>query len=146
MGGVSRWLLSGLLLVDAALGLAGPGPPPAARVLARCDPLGAGPAADGRVAVVLEGVAEDAVLSDVALDLLVAPAGERGDLDLLLLLVPPNDRGDHAVMRLGPAEAGRPRVVPGERVPQRRHLAQRAAQVGVAAVEVRAVHGVLLGH
>src|SRR5690606_23911175 len=43
-------------LVDPALGLLGAGPAAAARVLARRDALGAGPAPDGGVAVVLQGV------------------------------------------------------------------------------------------
>src|SRR3954453_6359427 len=102
------------LLVDAALCLAGPGPAAAACVLARSDALGAGPATDGRVSVVLQRVDEYAVLGDVPLDLHVGPASERGDLDLLLLLVPADDRRDHAVVRLGAAQAGRPGVVPGQ--------------------------------
>src|SRR4051812_31359601 len=78
--------------VDAALGLAGPCPAAAARVLTRRDPAGAGEATDGRVAVVLQRVDEHAVLGDVALDLLVAPAGERRDLHLALAGVPADDR------------------------------------------------------
>src|SRR5690606_11377310 len=64
-------------LVDPALGLVPAGPAAAARVLARGDPGGARPAPDRGVAVVDERVDQDAVVGDVALDLLVAPPGQR---------------------------------------------------------------------
>src|SRR5690349_8359255 len=91
----------GLSLVDAALGLVAADPAAAAGVLTLGDALRAGPAPDGRIAVVLERVDEDAVLGDVLLHVLVRPPRQRRDLDLLLLLVPADDRGDHAVVRLG---------------------------------------------
>src|SRR4051812_30042614 len=145
VGWVLRWFRAVELLVDPALGLGGAGPAAASRVLARRDALGAGPAADGGVAVVLQRVDQYAVLEDVLLDLLVAPPGERRDLDLLLLVVPSNDRRDDTVVRLGPTQTGRPGVVAGEGLLEWRDLAQRAAQVGVALVQVCAVLGVLLG-
>src|ERR1700712_2818951 len=52
-------------LVDPALGLGAADPAAAPRVLASCHALGARPAADGGVAVVLQRVDEDAVLGDV---------------------------------------------------------------------------------
>src|SRR5688500_8057683 len=117
--------------MDPALGLVGAGPSPAARVVPGRHAPGAGPAADAGVAVVYEGVDEDAVVGDVGLDLLVAPPGQRGDLDLALAGVPADDRRDHPVVRLGATQAGGPGVVLGQGVGERLDLAQRAAQVGV---------------
>ena len=103
-----EWIPHSVLLVPAQRPLRGSSP--------GSDPAGAGPAADRRVAVVDQRVDEDAVLGDVALDLLVGPARERGDLDLALLGVPADHRRDHAVVGLGPAQPGRPGVVRRERV------------------------------
>ena len=58
----------------------------------------------------------------------------------------PDDRRDHPVVGLGSAQPGRPCVVAGESVGEGLDLAQRAAQVGVALVEVLAVRRILLGH
>ena len=132
------WIPHSVLLV--------PDQRPAAGVLTGGDAAGARPAADGGVAVVLQRVDQDAVLGDVLLDVLVGPAGQRRDLDLLLLLVPADDRGDHPVVGLGATQTGRPGVVPTEAVGQWLHLAQRAAQVGVALEQVLAVRRILLGH
>ena len=131
--------------VDPALGLGGAGPAAAARVVAGRDASGARPAADAGVAVVDERVHQDAVVGDVGVDLLVAPAGQRGDLDLALAGVPADDRRDDAVVGLGATQSGGPGVVLRERVGERLDLAQRAAEVGVGLVEVLAVLRVLLG-
>ena len=105
--------------MDAALGLAGAGPSAAARVVAGGDPARAGPAADAGIAVVDERVDEDAVVGDVGLDLLVAPASQGRDLDLALLGVPADDRRDDPVVGLGAAQAGGPGVVLRQRVGER---------------------------
>src|SRR5690349_21567384 len=118
--GLGSW--GGRSPMDAALGLVRTCPATAARVLAGGDPAGARRAADGGVAVVHERVHQDVVLGDVPLDVLVAPAGQRGHLDLALLGVPADDRRDDPVVGLGPAQAGGPRVVLGQRTLERLHL------------------------
>src|SRR5580698_5524606 len=131
--------------MNAALGLSGPGPAPAARVGTRLDPGGAGRAADGGVALVDQRVDQHAVGDDVVVDLLLAPADDRVDLDHLPPVVPLDHLGLAAVTGLVPADAGDPRVIVGQRPLQRLDLAQVAAQVRVAPVEPGAELGVLLG-
>ena len=131
--------------VDPALGLVGAGPATAAGVIAGGDASRARPAPDAGVVVVDERVDEHAVVGDVGLDLLVAPARERGDLDLALAGVPADHGRDDAVVGLRATEPGRPGVVPRQRVGQWLDLAQLAAQVGIGLVEVLAVRRVLLG-
>src|SRR5215472_11042515 len=62
------------LRMNAALGLAGSGPAPAARVGAGLDPARAGRAADRGVTVVDQRVDQHAVGSDVVVDLFLRPA------------------------------------------------------------------------
>src|ERR1700722_14835793 len=131
--------------MDAAFGLAGPGPAAAARVGTRLDLDGAGRAADGGVAVVDQRVNQHVVDGDVVVDLLLAPADDRVDLDHLPLVVPLDHLGLAALAGLVAAHAGDPRVVVGQRPLPRLDLAQVAAQVGIAPVEPRAELGVLLG-
>src|ERR1700722_13088990 len=131
--------------MDAALGLACPGPAPAARVGPSVDPERAGRAADRRVAVVDQRVDQHSVGGDVVVDLLLGPADDRVDLDHLPAVVPLDHLGLAAVAGLVPADAGDPRVIVGQRPLQRLHLAQVAAQVRVTPVEPGAELGVLLG-
>ena len=140
----NKGLLTRLRHVDAAFGLARPGPAPAARVGPGLDPDRAGRAADRRVAVVDQRVDQHAVDRDVVVDLLLGPADDRVDLDHLPPVVPLHDLGLAAVAGLVPAHAGDPRVVVGQRPLQRLDLAQVAAQVRVAPVESGAELGVLL--
>ena len=122
------WMPHSVLPVPAQRPLRGP---------RRGRPAGAGPAADGRVSVVLQRVDQDAVLGDVPLDLVVAPARERGDLDLLLLVVPADDGGDHPAVGLVAAQPRRPCVVPGEGV--RSGLTLRSAQHRSGSVRKRSL-------
>src|SRR6516164_1356701 len=131
--------------MDAAFGLAGAGPAAAARIGAGLDPAGAGRAADGEVAVVDQGIDEHAVGGDVVVHLLLRPGHDRVDLDHLPPVVPLDHFGLAAVAGLVPAHAGDPRVVVGQRPLQRLHLAQVAAQVGVAPVQPWPELGILLG-
>ncbi len=85
------------------------------------------------------------MLGDVRLHVVLGPAGDRGDLDLLPLLVPADHRGVRPGRGLVAAQARRPRGVRGQALFQRLDLAQRAAQVGVPVVQLRPVLGVLLG-
>src|ERR1700733_9052359 len=97
--------------VQAALGLAGPGPAAAARVGALLDPDRAGLAADGRVAVVDQRVDQHAVLGDVVVDLLLRPLHDRVDLDHLALRVPADHAGVAAGVGLVAADPGDPGVI-----------------------------------
>ena len=125
------------LHVDAALGLAGAGPAAAARVLARRDPAGAWRAADRRVAVVQQRVDQDAVLGDVVVDLLSVQRASGVTLTICPSCRPTRPRrAITALVGLVPAHARCPRVVAAQRAVQRLDLAQLAAQVGVALVQV----------
>lgn len=86
------------------------------------------------------------MLGDVGVHVVLRPAGDRRDLDLLPLLVPADDRGVRPGRGLVAAQARRPRLVAGQSLFEGLDLAQGAAQVGVAVVQLRAVLGVLLGH
>src|SRR5579864_1921441 len=99
------------LRMDAALRLAGPGPPAAARVRSVLDADRARGAADRRVTVVDQRVHQDTVGRDEVVDLLLRPADDRVDLDHLPPVVPLDDLGLTAVACLVPAHAGDPRVV-----------------------------------
>src|SRR3984885_2159303 len=85
------------LSMDAALGLACPGPAAAARVGPRLDPERAGRAADRRVAVVDQRVDQYSVGGDVVVDLLLGPADDRVELDHLPQVVPLDHLGLAAV-------------------------------------------------
>lgn len=123
------------------------GPPSGRRARPRPPaPGGCRGAADGRVAVHQQGVGEYAVLGDVRVDVVLRPAGDRRDLYLAALLVPADDRGVRPGRGLVAAQARRPGAVLGEPFFEGLDLAERAAQVGVAVVQLRPVLGVLLGH
>src|SRR6516165_1192932 len=130
--------------MDAAFGLAGPGPAPAARVGAGLDPARAGRAADRGVAVVDQRVDQYAVGGDVVVDLLLGPADNRVDLDHLPPVVPLDHLGLTAIAGLVAAHASDPRVIVGQGPLQRLDLAQVTAQVRVAPVQPGAEFGVLL--
>src|ERR1700685_2743750 len=108
--------------MNAALGLSGPGPAPAARVGTRLDPGGAGRAADGGVALVGQRIDQHAVGDDVVVDLLLAPADDRVDLDHLTPVVPLHHLALAAVAGLVAAHAGDPRVIVAQRPLQRLDL------------------------
>src|SRR5690242_14987143 len=132
--------------MNTALRLARSCPAAAARVGAFLDLARAGRAADGRVAVVDQGVHQDALLGDEVVHLLLRPADDRVDLDHLPPVVPLDDLGLAAVAGLVPAHPGDPGIVVGQRPLQWLDLAQIAAQVGIASVEPGAQRGVLLLH
>src|SRR5205807_7912805 len=127
-----------------ALGFARPRPPAAARVGPGLDAQGAGRAADRGVAVVDERVHEHALGGDEVIHLLLRPADDRVDLDHLPPVIPLHDLALAALAGLVPANAGDPGVVVLERPLQGLHLAQVAAQVGIAPVQPRTELGVLL--
>src|SRR5262249_14116606 len=97
-----------------------PPPPPGARGLARPDRARARCAADRRVALRVERVQRNLPLPHVVPDLLLAPLGERVELDDRSVVVVDLDLADVAACRpLVAAEARDPRVEPGE-VPRER--------------------------
>src|SRR3954453_16453714 len=130
--------------VQAALHLAGARPAAGPGVLARLEPPGARPATDRAVAVEQQRGDQDAVLGDVAVDVVLRPGSDRVELYHAALLVPLDDL--HVLARLGlvAAQARGPGDVVLQRGPQRHDLAQCAALVGVALVEAGAEGRVLL--
>src|SRR3954465_5584866 len=132
--------------VQAALHLAGAGPAPRPRALARLEPPGTRPTPDRAVPVGEQRIHEDAVLGDVALDLVLGPGGDRVELHHGALLVPFDDPNVVARGRLVAAQPGRPCGVVLQGAAQRQNLTQRTALVGVAFVEPRAEGRVLLVH
>jgi hypothetical protein len=85
------------------------------------------------------------VFGDVRVHVVLGPAGDGGDLDLAALLVPADDRRVGPGRGLVAAQTGRPGRVVLQALLQGLHLAELAAQVGVAVMQLRAVLGVLLG-
>src|SRR5205807_1305427 len=127
-----------------ALHLAGARPAPGPRVLARLDAAGARPAADRPVTAGQQRVDEDAVLGDVAVDVVLGPRRDGVELHHAALLIPLDDLDVLARLGLVPAQPGRPGHVVLQRVAQRHHLAQGAALVRVPLVEAGAEGRVLL--
>src|SRR5205085_9272312 len=117
--------------VDAALLRRVRLPPPATRAagLALADRAGARRAADRRVALRVEGMHRQAALADVVPDLLLRPFGEGVQLHDRAVVVVDLDLADVRPRRpLVAAQAGDPRVEPGEVPRQRKHLAHLAAE------------------
>ena len=106
-----------------------------------------GPAADRRVAVVLQRVDQHAVLGDVAVD--VARRVQRASGETLTLRFLSSQPTTGAITRLW-VSARRSPVAQASYAASASwsgcDLAQRAAQVGVAVEQVLAVRRVLLGH
>ena len=85
------------------------------------------------------------MLLDVAVHVVVGPARDGVELDHAALVVPADDADVGAGRRVLPAHAGDPGLVGRQGAAERLDLAHRAARVGVAVVQLRAVLGVLLG-
>src|SRR5699024_10510243 len=79
--------------VNPALGLAGAGPTPRARVLPRSHPPSAGRAPDGRVAVARQRVDREVMLTLVSVDVRAGPPHQWVDLDQPVRVVPGHDGG-----------------------------------------------------
>src|SRR5665811_1267110 len=128
-----------------AFGLVVAGPASGPGVFARGDLARAGRASDRRIALCDQRVARQGMRDLIGLDILVGPGRQRVDLDEIVLVVPGDDRRAGPGRCLDPAHArdpGGPAVQgPGERV----NLAQEAAEVRIAVVQLLAVLGVLLG-
>src|SRR5204863_10118893 len=116
-------------LVQAALDLVGLRP----ATLAGAARPGAVGAADRAVAAIVKVVVGDVVLDDVAPDVLLGPVGQRVGLPELVLLVPLELRRGRAHRRLLAAQPRDPAIHLGQRLLERRHLADAAAGVLVAA-------------
>ncbi len=86
------------------------------------------------------------MLTDVVVDVLLRPLDDRVDLHHLAPGVPLDDLGIGPGVGLLPADAGDPGIVGLERLLERNDLAQVAAQVRVARVQLGAKLRVLLFH
>src|SRR5262249_54018059 len=120
-------------------------PPPAARTpgFTRGDRPGARRAADRRIAAVVERVVRNLALAHVVPDLVLGPLGEGVQLHDRPVVVVDLDLADvRAARPLVAAEAGDPRVEPGEMTRERTHLADLAAEqpeINLLAEEIRPV-------
>ena len=120
-------------------------PPPTAGTdgLAGRDRAGARSAADRRVALRVQRMHGDVVVSEVVPDLVFGPLGERVELEETAVVVVDLDLADVRTARpLVAAQSGDPGVEPRERSRQRLHLADVAAEKALldrVAEQVRAV-------
>ena len=101
-------------------------------------------AADRRVAVIVERVVREVVLTDVVPDVALGPVRERVQLPEVEALVPAELRRLGAAAGVLAADAGDPAVYGREGPAHRLDLADAAAGVGVAVPELVAVLGGLL--
>src|SRR5262245_39900382 len=132
--------------MQAALRLLAAAPAARARRLPGADRAGAGPAADGGVAALVQPVVGDVLGPHVVPDLFAGPAHERVDLHQAETGIGLDGRGLGAVGGLVAPDGGDPGLVAAEGLAQRLDLAQLAAAVGLALPEPFALGGGLLGH
>src|SRR5882672_2390823 len=130
--------------VDAALDFVETRPAPRSFVFAIGGPARARLAADGAVALVVQGVVGNFMIAEVLPDGFATPVGHRVELDDIAASgfvkgVNLEDADGGAGLGLLPAQAGDPAIQLGEFVAQRQNLSQRAAEVGVVLPEFRAV-------
>src|SRR4051794_10806474 len=130
--------------VDPALGLCDARPAAIARRAARPNRLRAVRAADRRVAVIMERVVREVVLTDVVPDVALGPVRDWIQLPKIEFLVPAELRSFGSGGGVSAADASDPAVYGRKRPPHRLDLAQAAAAVGVALPELVAVLGCLL--
>src|SRR5581483_9805588 len=114
-------------------------PAAGAIVFAFADGAGAQPAADARVALVVERIVGNVVIGDELPHVLLGPVQERVYLDEAELGVPLHQRRPGAVLRLVLADGTDPRLVALHRPAQGQVLAIEAALIGIDAVERPAV-------
>src|SRR5262249_2155860 len=105
-----------------------------------------GPAANARIALVVERIVRHVMLEDKRPDVLLGPLQERVDLHQAEFGVPLDNAGAGAVGRLVAADRTDPGVVAGDGAAQRHNLAVVAGLVSAVAVERAAVLGLVLGH
>src|SRR5262249_25011506 len=132
--------------VQAALLLHRPCPAAGALVLAVADGPRAGPAADARVAPVVQRVVGHLVLDDERPHLAPRPGKQRVDLHQAELPVPLHHAGGGPTGRVVPGDGADPGVVPSDRPPQGQDLAVVTALVGPDAVQRTAVLRLVLRH
>src|SRR5262245_40337266 len=131
--------------VQTALLLFPPAPAARARILSGSHGTRAWPAADARVAAVVQRVVRDVLGADVRPHMVVGPGHQRIDLQQVERFVALDDAGGRAVLRLVTADRGHPGLEAGHRLAQRLDLAELAAAVRGALPERRTVGRGLLG-
>src|SRR5262245_61855523 len=94
------------------------GPAAGALVFAIRDWPGAGPAADARVALVVERIVGHVILVDETPHIFLGPGEERVDFDQVELGIPVDNIGTGAVARLIAANGADPGIVAHHRPPQ----------------------------
>src|SRR6266498_4843804 len=130
--------------VDAAFDFVEASPPARPLVFAVGRLLGAGPAADGTVTLVVQWIVGDLLVLDVFPDGFAGPMGHRVELDDVTASRLVKDVYLHDInvgpgVGLLPAQAGNPTIEIRKPVAQRQHFPDRAAQVGLAFPEFRAI-------
>src|SRR5260221_319464 len=93
------------------------------------------PAADAGVALVVQRIVGDIVLTDERPNLCLRPVGERAHFDKAELFVPTDDRGLRPVWTLIAADRTGPGVETDDRLLQNLHLAVEAALIGIVAID-----------
>ena len=131
--------------METALKLGQPDPTAGAQVVAGLDGLGAGPAADAGVALLVQFVVGDVVGMDVGPDVGFAPVNQGRNLDDAVLVIPAQDRCAGPRRRLVAAQGRYPGGVALQGLGHRHDFADVAAFVRVALIEVEAVIPLLLG-
>lgn len=130
--------------MKAAFCLGGACPATRARVLPAFDGLGAGPAPDAGIAIVVQRVVWQIVRLDVFPDLIAGPGRKRVQLDHLIGVVPLDEPRVSTESRLVAADACDPGAIVGEELPLGNHLADLAAGIGIAFPQFVAVAKCLL--
>src|SRR5687768_12394268 len=124
-----------LARMQPALGLGKSAPAARAFVLAQHDRPRARPAADARIALIVERVVGNVVLRNQTPHFLLRPIRERADFYQLKLLVPAHDGRLRAVGALIAANRARPRMHAQDGLVQHFDLPIEAALVGIRFIE-----------
>src|SRR4029078_174800 len=125
--------------MQPAFGLGEAAPAAGTLVFAQKHSSRAGPAADARIALIMERVIGGVVLGDETPALLLGPVGQRADFDEAEFLVPADDRRCGPVGTLIAANRTRPGVHSDDSLLQHPYFAVKAALVRIRAIDGPAV-------
>src|SRR5579871_1627244 len=121
--------------VKAALQLCEGGPASGALAFVVANDSGAGPAADARIALIVQRVVRDFVDGDIGPDIALGPVGERIDFDQVELGVPLHDGGPGSVRGLVATDRADPGVVTAHGFFQRFDLTNAAALIRMGSMD-----------